>query len=96
MNQKIAIAELIAIISASFSIIIASITIWKINSSVLRRLVMIQNKLTSLKFLVTVEGARTNDLEKFLASSLNYNIREFPASLEKSINDNYESEDTGF
>lgn len=96
MKNQFNIAEIIAVFSASLSVIIACITIWKTTSSVLRRLVIIQNKLTSVKGLVAIEQARINDIEKFLAASANYSIREFPASLEKSIDDNYRSEDTGF
>lgn len=88
--------EFIAVVTASLSVIVACITVWKAVSSIFRRLAIIQNKLTSLKNLLAVEQARTNDLEKFLATSQGYVIREFPTAVGQSIADTYNSEDTGF
>lgn len=96
MSRNNEILELIAVISASLSVIVASFAVWKGVSSIFRRLVITQNKITSLYNLFTVEQARSNDMEHFLAVSHGYNVRESYATIVKAINENYNSEDTGF
>lgn len=96
MTGKNDVVELIAVVAASLSVVVASLTVWKGVSSIFRRLAIIQNKLTSLKNLLAIEKGRTNDLENFLANSHGYVIREFPTTVSQAIDENYNSEDTGF
>lgn len=86
----------LAVISASLSIIVASIAIWKANSSVIKRLVIIQKKLDSLKGMSIASCSRVNDVEKYLSVNHGYQIRGASRDIEQSFLDEYNDGETGF
>ena len=88
--------ESLGTISIILSIIIAALTIWRANNAILRRLVLIQMKLDSLKGLAIALRSRTNDLEKFASVNHGYHIRGSGSEIEEAFLDSYEGKDTGF
>lgn len=88
--------ELLTIISAALSVIIASVSIWRIGNGIIRRLVVIQNRLSTLKTLIVSLRLRTNDVEKYLSVNHGYHLREYSSEIERTLIDEYESSDTGF
>lgn len=87
--------ETLAIISASLSVIVAAVSIWKTGNGIIKRLVIIQNRLSSLKVLIISLQLRTNDVEKYLSISHGYHLRESSITMEQTIIDEYEHGDTG-
>ncbi|MEG4801584.1 hypothetical protein QUB63_16990 [Microcoleus sp. ARI1-B5] len=88
--------ETIETASVVLSITIATFTIWRIYNSILRRLVVIQMRLDSLKGLAIALRSRTSDLEKFASVNHGYHIRGAASDIEEAFLDNYEGKDTGF
>jgi hypothetical protein len=86
----------LAVVSASLSIIVASIAIWKANSSVIKRLVLIQKRLDSLKGISIALQSRTNDIEKYLSVNHGYQIRGASSAIEKAFLSEYDDNETGF
>ena len=90
------IPEYLAIISAALSVILAAVSIWKVSNGIIKRLAIIQNRLSSLKALMISLQLRTNDVEKFLSINHGYHLRDYSATIEKTLIDEYEHGDTGF
>ena len=88
--------EYLTIISAALSAILAAVSIWKIGNGVIKRLVIIQNRLSSLKALMISLQLRQNDSEKFLSINHGYHVRDYAVTMEKALIDEYEHGDTGF
>lgn len=87
--------ELLTIISAALSVIIAALSIWKTGNGIVKRLVIIQNRLSSLKVLIISLQLRTNDVEKYLSVNHGYSLTEYSLLMEKTFIDEYENGDTG-
>lgn len=90
------ITELLTIISAALSVILACISVWTVGNKIVKRLAIIQNRLNSLKALFLSLQLRQNDAEKFLAAKHGYHLRSYSVEIEKAFIEEYESEDTGF
>ena len=88
--------ELLGTVSIVLSITVGTFVIWRANNAVLRRLVVIQMRLDSLKGLAIALRSRTNDLEKFASVNHGYHIRGSASEIEEAFLDNYEGKDTGF
>ncbi|MEO8891645.1 MAG: hypothetical protein ABI417_08945 [Coleofasciculaceae cyanobacterium] len=86
----------IATIGGIMSILISAITLWNVNKGIIKRLVIIQNRLSNLKALHISLRGNVNDIEAFLSAKDNYNIRLSSERLENQLSKEYDSGDTGF
>lgn len=86
----------IAVLGGILSILISATTLWNINKGILKRLVIIQNRLSNLKALHISLRGNVNDIEAFLSAKDNYNIRLSSERLEDQLSKEYDSGDTGF
>lgn len=88
--------ELLAVIVASLSIVSMNFTIMQANKEVIRRLALNLKKIDAAKNLLKITRANMNDIEKFLAIKLGYEIRGSVKDLDDQLHRDYENEDTGF
>lgn len=88
--------ELLAIILASSSIIIANYTSTQINKDSLRRLALNQKRLELTKNMMAVLKGRVADIEKYLTANYGYQIRNSTDNITEELQNDYQNEDTGF
>jgi len=93
MEKKI---ELLTILVASLSIISINLSIIQVNKEVLKRLVLNQKRIDTVKTLVRLLRGATNDIEKFLATKMGYEIRDSSQNLDEQLQRDYDNDDTGF
>ena len=88
--------ELLAVILASVSIVVANLNVAQSGQGALRRLVLNQKRIDAVKNLNAVFQGRMNDVEKFLSVHHGYQIRGAVESLIDELNKDYDDDDTGF
>lgn len=88
--------EIITVVSSLLGLVVTGFSLWSVAQGVIKRLVIIHNRLTSLRGLFTLLTARVNDLEKFMVTHHNYHVRSAAYEIEESFSLQYEDEDTGF
>lgn len=88
--------EIITVISSLLGLIVTGFSLWSVAQGVIKRLVIIHNRLTSLRGLFTLLTSRVNDLEKFMVTHQDYHVRGAVYEIEESFSSQYEDEDTGF
>lgn len=93
MEKKL---ELLTVIVASLSIISMNISIMQANKEVIKRLALNQKKIDTAKNLLKLTRSSLNDIEKFLAIKLGYEIRGSTKDLDDQLHRDYENDDTGF
>lgn len=86
--------DILSIISSLLSIILATVTVWNISKSIIKRLVIIQHKLEVLKSLLIFSTSRVSDIENFLSVNHGYHIR--TNNIQENLIKDYDSNDTGF
>lgn len=93
MNKTI---ETITLVSSVFGLLLAFVSLWNISKSIVKRLVIIQNRLDSLKGLMISYGGRLTDIERHLNINDGYHIRSANSKVEESFFGQYDEQDTGF
>lgn len=93
MNKTI---ESITLISSVLGLLLAFVSLWNISKSIVKRLVIIQNRLDSLKGLMISFGGRMTDVERHLNINDGYHIRSANGKVEESFLEQYNDQDTGF
>lgn len=93
MNKTI---ELITLISSALGLLLAFVSLWNISKSIVKRLVIIQNRLDALKGLMISFGGRMADVEKHLNINDGYHVRSANGKVEDSFLEQYNDQDTGF
>lgn len=88
--------EFITVISSLLGLIVTGFSLWSVAQGVIKRLVIIHNRLTSLRGLLNLLTSRMNDLERFMVTHHDYHVRGVACEVEESFSSQYEDEDTGF
>ncbi|MEG3859174.1 hypothetical protein [Microcoleus sp. herbarium12] len=90
------IVETISVVGSSVGLIVSLVGIWNVSKGIVKRLVIIQNKLNSLKGMVFILRGRIDDLEKYLSTGHGYNVRGTVGDIEEIFTNQYDDDDTGF
>ena len=93
MNKTV---ESITFISSIFGLLLAFVSLWNISKSIIKRLVIIQNRLDALRGLMISFGGRLVDIERHLNINDGYHIRSANSKVEESLLSQYDEQDTGF
>lgn len=88
--------ELLAVIVASVSIILANYTSMQINKDLLRRLALNQKRLELTKNMMAISKGRIADIEKYLTVNYEYQIRDSTDNITEELQNDYKNEDAGF
>lgn len=88
--------ELLTIFIASLSIISMNLSIIQVNKEGLKRLVLNQKRIDTVRNLVRVLRGSISDIEKFLETEMGYEIRDSSQNLDEQLRRDYDNEDTGF
>lgn len=88
--------EVFTLITSVLGLLLAIASVWNLSKSILKRLVIIQNRLDSLKGLTISIKSRTDDIEKYLSINEGYHIRSSNEQVEASFLRQYDDQDTGF
>ncbi|WP_341737293.1 hypothetical protein [Microcoleus sp. CAWBG640] len=88
--------ELVTVISSLLGLVVTGFSLWSVAQGVIKRLVIIHNRLTSLRGLLTLLTSRMNDLERFMVTHHDYHVPGVVCEVEESFSLQYEDEDTGF
>lgn len=93
MNKTI---ETITLITSTIGLFLTLVSLWNISKSIVKRLVIIQNRLDALKGLMIGLSGRVTDVENHLSINDGYRIRSVNAKVEESFLEQYTQGDTGF
>ena len=88
--------EAISLISSVVGLLLAFVSLWNISKSIVKRLVIIQNRLDALKGLMISLSGRMADVERHLNVNDGYHIRTANSEVEKTFFSQYSEGDTGF
>jgi hypothetical protein len=88
--------EVLTLITSCLGLILTLASIWNVSKSIVKRLVIIQNRLDSLKGLIISVKSRTDDVEKYLSVNHGYHVRSSNEQVESSFLRQYDDNDTGF
>lgn len=88
--------ESITLITSVLGLLMAFVSLWTISKGIIKRLVIIQNRLDALKGLMISLRGRLTDIEHHLSVNENYHIRSVNTQIEDSFFAQYDEHDTGF